>query len=167
MLKLRYNSLSKVEEDMGDRFYQQQLKKTGDCPGNRNPKKRKSKVAWDDEKKAAVIAAYTKANPTPETSMEIVKEIADEFDESPNGVRMVLTKADVYVKKGAASGAAKTPKAAGASATGGTRVSKQGAQDALVAALTDAGQEIDEDVVSKLTGKAAQYFAGVIAALNK
>jgi hypothetical protein len=167
MLKLRYNSLSKVEEDMGDRFYQQQLKKTGDCPGNRNRKKRKSKVAWDDEKKAAVIAAYTKANPTPETSMEIVKEIADEFDESPNGVRMVLTKADVYVKKGAASGAAKAPKAAGASATSGTRVSKQGAQDALVAALTDAGQEIDEDVVSKLTGKAAQYFAGVIAALNK
>lgn len=167
MLKLRYNSLSKVEEDMGDRFYQQQLKKTGDCPGNRNPKKRKSKVAWDDEKKAAVIAAYTKANPTPETSMEIVKEIADEFDESPNGVRMVLTKADVYVKKGTATGAAKAPKAAGASATGGTRVSKQGAQDALVAALTDAGQEIDEDVVSKLTGKAAQYFAGVIAALNK
>jgi hypothetical protein len=80
---------------------------------------------------------------------------------------MVLTKAEVYVKKGAASGAAKAPKAAGASATGGTRVSKQGAQDALVAALTDAGQEIDEDVVSKLTGKAAQYFAGVIAALNK
>lgn len=151
---------------MGDRFYQQQLKKTGDCPGNRNPRKRKSKVAWDDEKKAAVIAAYTKASPTPETSMEIVKEIADEFDESPNGVRMVLTKADVYVKKGAATGAAKAPKAAGA-ATGGTRVSKQGAQDALIAALTDAGQEIDEDVVSKLTGKAAQYFAGVIAALNK
>lgn len=152
---------------MGDRFYQQQLKKTGDCPGNRNPKKRKSKVAWDDEKKAAVIAAYKKANPTPETSMEIVKEIAEEFDESPNGVRMVLTKADVYVKKGVASGAAKAPKAAGASATGGARVSKQGAQDALVAALTDAGQEIDEDVVSKLTGKAAQYFAGIIAALNK
>jgi hypothetical protein len=165
-LKLRYNSLSKVEEDMGDRFYQQQLKKTGDCPGNRGTKKRKSKVAWDDEKKAAVIAAYTKADPTPETSMEIVKEIADEFDESPNGVRMVLTKADVYVKKGTATGAAKAPKAAGA-APGGARVSKQGAQDALITALTDAGQEVDEDVVSKLTGKAAQYFAGIVAALNK
>ena len=98
--------------------------------------------------------------------MEIVKEIADEFDESPNGVRMVLTKADVYVKKGTATGAAKAPKAAGA-APGGARVSKQGAQDALITALTDAGQEVDEDVVSKLTGKAAQYFAGIVAALNK
>lgn len=151
---------------MGDRFYQQQLKKTGDCPGNRNPKKRKTKVAWDDEKKAAVIAAYKKANPTPETSMEIVKEIAEEFDESPNGVRMVLTKADVYVKKGtaAASGAKST---SSSTSTGGGRVSKQAAQDSLVAALNDAGQEIDEDVVSKLTGKAAQYFAGIIATLNK
>ena len=29
-----------------------------------------------------------------------------------------------------------------------------------------AAREVDEDVVSKLTGKAAQYFAGVIAAIN-
>ena len=150
---------------MGDRFYQQQLKKTGDCPGNRNPKKRKSKVAWDDEKKAAVVKAYQKANATPETSMEIVKEIAEEFDESPNGVRMVLTKAGVYVKKTASAGASSSSKKA--AGEGSTRVSKQGAQDALIAALNDAGQEIDEDVVGKLTGKAAQYFTNVITALNK
>lgn len=150
---------------MGDRFYQQQLKKTGDCPGNRNPKKRNRKVAWDDEKKAAVVKAYQKANATPETSMEIVKEIAEEFDESPNGVRMVLTKAGVYVKKTASAGTSSSSKKA--ASEGSTRVSKQGAQDALIAALTDAGQEIDEDVVSKLTGKAAQYFTNIITALNK
>ena len=40
------------------------------------------------------------------------------------------------------------------------------AQDALVAALTDVGAEIDNDIVEKLTGKAAQYFAGVIGAIN-
>ena len=116
-------------------------------------------MAWDDDKKAAVIEAYENAEPTPETSMEIVKDIADDFNESPNGVRMVLSKAGVYIKK--------TPAASGAKASGGgTRVSKAGAQEALIAALTDAGQEVDEDVVSKMTGKAAQYFAGVIAALN-
>lgn len=151
---------------MGDRFYQQQLKYTGNCVGNKTPSKRKRKVAWDDDKKAAVIAAYEKANATPETSMEIVKEIAEEFEESPNGVRMVLTKAGVYVKKTPASGSSSTTSKKAAS-EGGGRVSKQGAQDALVAALTDAGQEVDEDVVSKLTGKAAQYFATIVAALNK
>ena len=64
-------------------------------------------MAWDDEKKAAVIEQYEAANPTPENSMEIVAELADEFEESPNGVRMVLTKAGVYVKKAPASGGAK------------------------------------------------------------
>ena len=117
-------------------------------------------MAWDDDKKAAVIAAYEDADPTPETSMEIVKELADEFEESANGVRMILSKAGVYVKKTPA------PSSAKSSGGGGTRVSKAAAQEALIAALTDAGQEVDEDVVSKLTGKAAQYFAGVIAAIN-
>jgi hypothetical protein len=145
---------------MGDRFYTQQLERLGTCPGYKGKPKRNRKMAWDDDKKAAVIEAYENAEPTPETSMEIVKDIADDFNESPNGVRMVLSKAGVYIKK--------TPAASGAKASGGTgtRVSKAGAQEALIAALTDAGQEVDEDVVSKLTGKAAQYFAGVIAALN-
>jgi len=146
---------------MGDRFYMQQLAATGSCPGGPLTTRRKRRMAWDEDKKAAVIEAYENADPTPETSMEIVKELADEFNESPNGVRMVLSKAGVYVKKTPAAGGSKS-----SGSTGGTRVSKAGAQDALRAALTDAGQDIDEDVVSKLTGKAAQYFAGVIAAIN-
>jgi len=118
-------------------------------------------MAWTDEKKAEVIAAYEAQNPTPESSMEIVAEIATEFEESPNGVRMVLTKAGVYVKKAPASGG--TSKASGASSG---RVSKAAAIESLTAALTDAGQDVDEEIVSKLTGKAAMYFAGVIAAVN-
>ena len=117
-------------------------------------------MAWDDDKKAAVIAAYEEQTPTPENSMEIVKEIADEFDESPNGVRMILSKAGVYVKK--------TPAASGSgtsSGGGSSRVSKAAAQEALVAALTDFGADIDNDIVEKLTGKAAQYFTGVIAGI--
>ena len=145
---------------MGYRFYMQQLEALGSCPGYRLTTKRKRKMAWDDDKKAAVIAAYEEQNPTPENSMEIVKEIADEYEESPNGVRMILSKAGVYVKK--------TPAASGSgtSSNGGSRVSKAAAQEALVAALTDVGAEIDNDIVEKLTGKAAQYFAGVIGAIN-
>ena len=131
---------------MGDRFYTQQLNK------------RKRPMPWTDESKAEAVELYTAANPTPETSMEIVKQIADDLGESPNGVRMILTKAGVYVKKTPAA------KSSGGS-TGGTRVSKQAAQDALVAAITDAGQDVDEDVVSKLTGKAAQYFTKVLTAV--
>ena len=146
---------------MGDRFYQQQLETLGRCPGSKSTTKRKRRMAWDDDKKAAVIAAYEEANPTPETSMEVVKEIADEFEESANGVRMILSKAGVYVKK--------TPAASGSgtsSSGGSSRVSKAAAQETLIAALTDAGVEIDNDIVEKLTGKAAQYFAGVITQVN-
>ena len=148
---------------MGDRFYRQQLAATGNCPGNPNPNKRKKKMAWTDEKKAAVIEAYESAEPTPENSMEIVKEIAEEFEESPNGVRMVLTKAGVYVKKAAASGSASK---SSSSTAGGTRVSKAAAVEALTAAIQDAGQEADEEILGKLTGKAAQYFTTVINAIN-
>lgn len=119
-------------------------------------------MSWTDEKKAEVIEAYESADPTPENSMEIVKEIAEQFEESPNGVRMILTKAGVYVKKTPAAGASKSS----GSTSGGTRVSKAAAVEALTAAISDAGQEVDEEILSKLTGKAAQYFTTVISAIN-
>ena len=119
---------------MGDRFYTQQLQSLGDCPGNKTPNKRIRKVAWTDESKAQAVSMYEAGEPTPETSMEIVKYIADELDESPNGVRMILTKAGVYVKKTPAA------KASTGTTTGSTRVSKVAAQEALTAAITDAGR---------------------------
>ena len=147
---------------MGDRFYMQQLEATGFAPGLKNTKpKRKRKMAWDDDKKAQAVTMYEEAEPTPETSMEIVKDIADELDESPNGVRMILTKAGVYVKKTPAT------KSSGGSTGGGTRVSKAAAAEALIAALGDAGQEVDEEIIGKLTGKASQYFTKVITAINE
>ena len=130
---------------MGDRFYFQQQQRG------------KRRMAWDDDKKAQAVEMYEAQDPTPETSMEIVKEIADELNESPNGVRMILTKAGVYVKKTPATGNG------GGTSSGGTRVSKQAAQDALTAAITDKGLSVDEDIISKLTGKAAQYFTGLLA----
>ena len=143
---------------MGYRFYTQQLEKTGNCPGFRGTIRRR-RVAWDDDKKAQAVSMYEEQEPTPETSMEIVKEIADELDESPNGVRMILTKAGVYVKKAPATGNGN-----GSSSGGSGRVSKQAMHDELTAAITDLGQEADEDIISKLSGKAAQYLAGVIRA---
>tara|TARA_B100000029_G_scaffold11038_1_gene11843 strand:- start:131 stop:526 length:396 start_codon:yes stop_codon:yes gene_type:complete len=130
---------------MGDRFYFQQQQTRG-----------KRRMAWDEDKKAQAVEMYEDQNPTPETSMEIVSEIADELGESPNGVRMILTKAGVYVKKAQANGN-------GGASSGGTRISKQAAQDALIAAINDKGGEVDEDIISKLTGKAAQYFTGLLS----
>ena len=129
---------------MGDRFYFQQQQTRG-----------KRKMAWDDNKKAQAVEMYEEQYPTPETSMEIVAEIAEELEESPNGVRMILTKAGVYIKKSQANGN-------GGASSGGTRVSKQAAQDALIAAINDKGLDVDEDIISKLTGKAAQYFTGLL-----
>ena len=116
-------------------------------------------MAWDDDKKAQAVSMYEEQDPTPETSMEIVKDIADELDESPIGVRIILTTAGVYVKKSPATNG-------GGGATGGGRVSKQAMQEELIAAITDAGQAVDNDIIDKLSGKAAQYLAGVITAIN-
>ena len=118
-------------------------------------------MAWDDDKKAQAVSMYEEQEPTPETSMEIVKDIAEELDESPNGVRMILTKAGVYVKKSPAASSG-----GGGSTNGGGRVSKQAMQEELIAAITDAGQAVDNDIIDKLSGKAAQYLAGVITAIN-
>jgi len=149
---------------LGDRFYQAQIQATGTCPGEpQTTNRKKSKIAWTDEKKAEVIAAYEAQNPTPESKMQIVAEIATEIEESPNGVRMILTKAGVYVKK--------TPATKGTQPgnSGPARVSKAAAIEALLGALSDAGQPADEDataMIEKMTGKAAMYFAGVITAIN-
>ena len=142
---------------MGDRFYNEQLDKFGTCIGFKGTN-RGRRMAWDDDKKAQAVEMYTVEEPTPDTSMEIVKDIADELGESPNGVRMILTRAGVYVKK--------TPASSSSSSGGTGRVSKADAQDALSAAISDAGQEVDDSIISKLTGKAAVYLTGIINALN-
>lgn len=157
---------------MSDRFYTQMLEDTGWCPGYRSTNtideykqkfsiiRRKRKMPWTDEMKAQAVEMYQEEEPTPETSMEIVKNIADELNESPNGVRMILTKAGVYVRKTPAA------KSSGGS-TGGGRVSVADAQEKLTSTLGDAGQEVDAAIISKLTGKAAVYFTTVIENLNQ
>ncbi len=119
--------------------------------------------AWTDELKQQVIQMYTDAGPTPETSTEIIKDIAEETGMSPNGIRMVLVQAEVYVKKdpnAGGSGGGKTT----AKKEGSGRVSKESAIQELKAAIEAKGAAVDEDIISKLTGKAAVYLLSVIKA---
>ncbi|NBW10526.1 MAG: hypothetical protein EBR82_21120 [Caulobacteraceae bacterium] len=118
--------------------------------------------SWTDELKAKVIKMYEQADPTPESSTEICKDIAEEIEMSPNGVRMVLVQAGVYVKKDPSAGSAKTTKSA--SESGSKRVSKETSIAELKAAITAKGGPIDDDILGKLTGKAAIYFTQVLKA---
>ena len=101
--------------------------------------------AWTDELKAKVIEMYEQAGPM-----------------SPNGVRMVLVQAGVYVKKDPSAGSAKTTKTA--SGEGSKRVSKETSIAELKAAIESRGGPIDDDILGKLTGKAAVYFTQVLKA---
>lgn len=131
---------------MGDRFYFQQ--------------QRRKRMPWEEEKKQQAIEKYTSEEPTPENSMEIVKDISTELGESPNGVRNILVRAGVYVKK--------TPATRSSSSkTNGGRVSVADAQATLASAIRDTGEEPDETIISKLTGKAANYFAAIINKVNE
>lgn len=121
-------------------------------------------ATWTDELKQEVIEKYEAAGPTPDNSTEIIKDIAEEIEMSPNGVRMVLVQAGVYVKKEAGSGSSKTTSKTTGSGEGSKRVSKESAIADLKAAIEAKGAEVDEDILSKLTGKAAVYLLGVIKA---
>lgn len=117
---------------------------------------------WTPELKAEVIKMYEDAQPTPDTSTEIIKDIADEKELSANGVRMVLIQAGVYVKKDASKPAAgKEKKATG---EGTKRVSKESAIADLRAAIEEKGAPVDDEILSKLTGKAAVYLLSVLNA---
>lgn len=105
----------------------------------------------------------------PNVSMEIVSEIAQENGVTPNGFRMKLTKAGVYIKKAAGS-ASKSSASTGEKASGGSRTSKAQAHADLRAAFSDAGLApdfLDDAIIDKLTGKAAAHLAEAIRAITK
>ncbi len=120
-------------------------------------------MAWTDEQKAEVIKEYTAAEPTPENSTELCKTLGEKFEQSPNGVRMILVKAGVYVKKDPATPSeASGTKKAGATGEGTKRVSKETQINALIATIEGLGKNVDKDVIGKLTGKAAAYFDSIL-----
>lgn len=115
----------------------------------------------NEKLKQTIIDKYLAAEPTPETSTEIVKEIAEELDQSPNKVRMLLVNAQVYVKKDATS-TSKEGTAKKTAGEGTKRVSKESQIAALKAAIVAKGATVDDDILDKLTGKAAAYFTTVL-----
>lgn len=115
-------------------------------------------MAWTEEDKQKAIDTYLEGEPTPENSTELIKTIADDLNQSANGVRMVLVQAGVYVKKDSTASGTKTKTAASDKAP---RVSKESQIAELKAIIEAKGKEIDDDVLSKLTGKAAAYFTKV------
>lgn len=114
----------------------------------------------DEELKATIIKKYKDAEPTASNSAEIVKEIAEELDQSPNRVRMLLVTAGVYIKKGETTTAKEgDTKTAG---EGTKRVSKESQIAALKGAIAAKGGVVDDEILDKLTGKAAAYLTTVI-----
>lgn len=92
-------------------------------------------------------------------TMDVVKELATEYGMSPNGIRMILMKRNVYIKK------SEKPKA---TLEKPKRMSKEAAHAALKDAIEAGGCTADMDVISKLSGVAAQYLAStVITILSK
>ena len=110
---------------------------------------------WTDEMKAELIEKYEAANPTPDTSTEIVAQLAEEFDVTPNGARSILVRANVYVKKTPSSGSS-------SSSSGEKKESKADSLQRLKNVIESQGAELDEAIIDKLTGKAAAYFADTI-----
>lgn len=108
--------------------------------------------SWTDELRETVIKEYTDSKPTPETSTEIVKEIAEKHELTPNGVRAVLIKANKYVSKAKDNKESTDTKV-------GKRASKGVALEGLMDTLRKANLDVDEDIINKLTGKAAVYFS--------
>lgn len=126
-------------------------------------------MAWDDDKKAKAVKLYTDQKPVPETSVEIVKEIADSLGETPNGVRMILSKAGVYVKSSQVT--ASTSKKDSSGEPKAPKVGKNDKISRLATAIESAGMIPNTEILDKLTGKAADYFAqvveGLVAALSE
>jgi len=116
---------------------------------------------WDEELKSKVVKDYEAETPTPETSTEIVKGIAEDIDMTVNGVRAVLVRAGVYVKKTPATGGTKSE-----SKTGSTRVNKADAIKALKEIISNNSLDVEDDIIDKLTGKAAVYFKGLFEGLT-
>jgi len=115
---------------------------------------------WTDELKAQVVKDYEEATPTPENSTEVVAQIAEDIEMTVNGVRAVLVRAGVYIKKTPATGGSSETK------TGGTRVNKADAIKELKEIISNNSLDVDDSIVDKLTGKAAVYFKGLFEGLT-
>jgi len=126
-------------------------------------------MAWTDEKRTAVIASYTNTmeneydndEARAAATTEVAAELAEIHGETVNGVINILNRAKVYIKKSAVKSTA--AKATGTATGGNVRVNKAEAHEALRAVITHIDADgVDEEIIGKLTGKAALYLAGIL-----
>jgi uncharacterized protein YajQ (UPF0234 family) len=125
---------------------------------------KETSMAWDDAKKELAEELYKKGleqfdtdEQRAEHTLDIVSDISEELGETVNSVRMLLVKRGVYVKK-VAKAKPKTTSEGKA-----TRFNKADAIQKLtnqIAAIDP--EQVDEDILGKLTGKAANYFSVIL-----
>lgn len=118
-------------------------------------------ITWTDSLREQVINEYKELKPTPENSAELVKGLADQHGATVNGIRMILIKAEVYVAVKKAT--------SGATASTSDKPKKKTKAESLAdltKVLTDNDIEADDAIISKLTGKAADYFAEAFKSLT-
>lgn len=113
---------------------------------------------WDNETFVKeLIEAYQGMNPTPESNASILADLGVAYDVSPNSIRVFLTKKGVYVKAEAVAAEAAVP------ATGSKRVPKEATINKLKELIAKKEKPVDDAILDKLTGKAAQYFIGILS----
>jgi hypothetical protein len=134
--------------------------------------------AWTDETRKFAVDTYKEriaeysADEQPNVSQEIVKEIADELGCTTNGVKTVLMKNTdedgniVYVSKAAAKKS--TSASSGTSGAGKRRGKAESHADLIAAISAMVGDDnVNSEIISKLTGKAADYFTHVLVTIQE
>ena len=117
-------------------------------------------AVWTPELKAECIAQYAERiqefleEDRPNHTLEVIAELAAEYNFTKNSMRGVIQQSDVYVK------AAK--KVAASDKPASKRPNKAQSLADLKAAIADGGATVDEELLEKLTGIEAVYFTGVI-----
>lgn len=143
---------------MGDRYYAAMLKEIGKTIlRGKVVDRNKKPVKYTQEFKDLVIKQYLESDPTPNNTVELCKSIADEHDVSSNVIRKLLVDAEVYISQGQVSSKKSTS----------TKLDKSKMQSTIQEVIAKLGEPVNDDIILKLTGKAANYLTGVLSVLNK
>lgn len=99
--------------------------------------------------KEAVIEEYVANEPTPENTTELVNDLAERYDVTPNKVRIHLMQSGVYIKKEAK---------ASSSSSGEKKSTRRTKLVAIEELAEKVGAEVDVELLSKATIKLIDYI---------
>ena len=118
-------------------------------------------AVWTPELKAEAISQYVERineflpEDRPAHTLEVIAELAAEYNFTKNSMRGVIQQSEHYVK------AAKKVAATSEKPTS-KRPNKAQSMAELKAAIADGGAEVNDELIEKLTGIEAVYFTQVI-----